>query len=70
MRLATLRSGTPDGALVVVCGRNPPESLPESVEFATADVRDTEQVASLVEGIASRHGRLDAREQRGRLAPG
>jgi NAD(P)-dependent dehydrogenase (short-subunit alcohol dehydrogenase family) len=50
---------TDDGARVVVCGRNAPESLPDGVEFATADVRDADQVASLVEGIASRHGRLD-----------
>jgi NAD(P)-dependent dehydrogenase (short-subunit alcohol dehydrogenase family) len=48
-----------EGARVVVCGRNAPESLPDGVEFATADVRDADQVASLVEGIASRHGRLD-----------
>jgi NAD(P)-dependent dehydrogenase (short-subunit alcohol dehydrogenase family) len=48
-----------EGATVVVCGRNAPESLPGGIEFAAADVREPEQVAALVEGIVDRHGRLD-----------
>ena len=50
-----------DGARVVVCGRTAPEAgaLPAHVEFVTADVRDADQVAALVDGIAERHGRLD-----------
>ncbi len=50
-----------DSARVVVCGRTAPEAgaLPANVEFVTADVRDADQVAALVDGIAERHGRLD-----------
>jgi NAD(P)-dependent dehydrogenase (short-subunit alcohol dehydrogenase family) len=48
-----------DGAQVVVCGRNAPESLPAQVEFAATDVRDADQVAQLVAGVVDRHGRLD-----------
>jgi NAD(P)-dependent dehydrogenase (short-subunit alcohol dehydrogenase family) len=48
-----------EGAQVVVCGRNAPESLSAQVEFAAADVRDADQVAQLVAGVVDRHGRLD-----------
>ena len=47
------------GADVVVCGRNEPDELPERVSFVAADVRDPEQVDSLVTSIVERHGRLD-----------
>src|SRR4051812_19348108 len=48
------------GATVVVCGRNEPaESLPDGVTFAPADVREAPQVAALVAGIVTDHGRLD-----------
>ena len=47
------------GAVVVVCGRNEPESLAEGVSFLPADVRDAEQVDGLVGQIVERHERLD-----------
>jgi NAD(P)-dependent dehydrogenase (short-subunit alcohol dehydrogenase family) len=45
------------GATVVVCGRNEPEG--DGPEFRACDVRDPEEVAALVAGIAADHGRLD-----------
>jgi NAD(P)-dependent dehydrogenase (short-subunit alcohol dehydrogenase family) len=51
------------GAGVVVCGRNQPDAPPEaegrSARFAVADVRDADQVASLLAGIVDAEGRLD-----------
>lgn len=49
------------GATVAVCGRNEPEpgTLPESVQFVTADVRDPESVAALIAAVVDRHGSLD-----------
>lgn len=51
------------GADVVICGRNEPEKLPEvggrAAVFVTADVRDPEQVARVVEATRKRFGRLD-----------
>ena len=47
------------GAHVVICGRTEPETLPEQVSFLPADVRESEQVESLVAAIVERHGRLD-----------
>lgn len=51
------------GATVVTCSRTAPESPVESggrtAEHVPADVRDEESVRALVEGIVSRHGRLD-----------
>ena len=51
------------GATVVICGRHEPEALPTAegaaATFSTADVRDPEQVNTLVDGIVARHGRLD-----------
>ncbi|GAA4843531.1 SDR family oxidoreductase [Saccharopolyspora rosea] len=51
------------GAEVHVCGRRPPERMPEhagrTARFASADVRDPEQVSALVDGIARESGRLD-----------
>jgi NAD(P)-dependent dehydrogenase (short-subunit alcohol dehydrogenase family) len=45
------------GATVVVCGRNAPDSGGHA--FHACDVRDPEQVASLVDAIVAEHGRLD-----------
>ncbi len=45
------------GATVVVCGRNEPDG--DGPEFRACDVRDPDQVAALVTGIAADHGRLD-----------
>ncbi len=51
------------GALVVVCGRQAPESLPEyqgrAAEFIAADVRDRAAVEALFAELGARHGRLD-----------
>jgi NAD(P)-dependent dehydrogenase (short-subunit alcohol dehydrogenase family) len=51
------------GAMVAICGRHEPEALPasggRSATFHTADVRDAEQVASLIDEVMARHGRLD-----------
>jgi NAD(P)-dependent dehydrogenase (short-subunit alcohol dehydrogenase family) len=50
-------------ATVVVCGRNPPETLPEvdgrCAEFITADVREAEAVEALISTVMARHGRMD-----------
>ncbi len=48
-----------EGALVAVCGRSEPEDLPTGTTFFTADVRDAEQVDTLVDRIVAEHGRLD-----------
>jgi NAD(P)-dependent dehydrogenase (short-subunit alcohol dehydrogenase family) len=45
------------GADVVVCGRNQPDDA--LGEFVPCDVRDPEQVESLVNVVAERHGHLD-----------
>lgn len=45
------------GATVVTCARRPVEGSP--YEFHACDVRDDDAVASLVETVAERHGRLD-----------
>lgn len=51
------------GAVVVICGREVPEALPEAggrkAEFIAADVRDAAAVDALFAQIAQRHGRLD-----------
>lgn len=51
------------GADVVICGRNAPESLPESggraAFFVAGDVRDPEQVDAIVTATSERTGRLD-----------
>ena len=52
-----------DGATVVVCGREPPATLPaaggRTAEFVRTDVRDRAAVDALFEHIAKQHGRLD-----------
>ncbi|KUI21859.1 short-chain dehydrogenase [Mycobacterium sp. GA-1285] len=45
------------GATVVTCARRPVEGLP--YEFHACDVRDDDAVASLIETVGERHGRLD-----------
>jgi NAD(P)-dependent dehydrogenase (short-subunit alcohol dehydrogenase family) len=51
------------GDIVVVCGREAPESLPaiedRSAEFIAADVRDAAARDALFAEIMQRHGRLD-----------
>ena len=49
------------GARVFVCGRNAPESgtLPDGIEFLTADVRDPEQGQTLIDAVLAGAGRLD-----------
>jgi NAD(P)-dependent dehydrogenase (short-subunit alcohol dehydrogenase family) len=48
-----------EGLLVVVCGRNEPDDLPAGTTFFATDVRDADQVDSLVDEVVARHGRLD-----------
>lgn len=45
------------GATVVTCARRPVDGSP--YEFIPCDVRDDDSVKALVDGIVSRHGRLD-----------
>jgi NAD(P)-dependent dehydrogenase (short-subunit alcohol dehydrogenase family) len=51
------------GAEVVICGRNEPDTLPEGggrkARFVATDVREIEQLQSLVAGIVADSGRLD-----------
>jgi NAD(P)-dependent dehydrogenase (short-subunit alcohol dehydrogenase family) len=51
------------GATVVVCARRPAESPVQvdgrAAEFIACDVRDPEQVQTMIDEIVSRHGRLD-----------
>lgn len=51
------------GATVITCARHEPDSAIEEAgrkaEFASCDVRDTDEVQQLVAGIVDRHGRLD-----------
>ncbi|WP_408896826.1 SDR family oxidoreductase [Nocardioides sp. R1-1] len=51
------------GATVEICGRSTPDSLREvdgrTPHFSPVDVREPDQVASWVEDVVRRHGRLD-----------
>jgi NAD(P)-dependent dehydrogenase (short-subunit alcohol dehydrogenase family) len=51
------------GAEVVVCGRHPPDTLPNaggrSASFVASDVRDPDQAGLVVDDAVGRHGRLD-----------
>ena len=47
------------GASVMTCGRTEPEDLPAGAAFTVADVRDAEQVDTLVAATVERFGRLD-----------
>ncbi len=52
------------GAEVVTCGRNEPDEVPSkdgrTAVFVTADVRDPDQAAAVVDTAVERFGRLDA----------
>lgn len=49
------------GATVITCARRPAEAADlAELEFHSADLRDSEAVAALVDDIVARHGRLDA----------
>jgi NAD(P)-dependent dehydrogenase (short-subunit alcohol dehydrogenase family) len=45
------------GATVVTCARRPVEDLP--YEFHACDVRDEDAVATMIDAIVARHGRID-----------
>lgn len=53
------------GAAVTICGRHQPEATPlasdgsTTAEFFAADVREPDQVDSLIATILERHGRID-----------
>lgn len=47
------------GATVIACARRAPDEPAPGIEFAPCDVRDATAVATLIEGIVERHGRLD-----------
>ncbi|HEV7526781.1 MAG TPA: SDR family oxidoreductase [Acidimicrobiia bacterium] len=47
------------GAHVLVCCRNEPDSLPDGVEFVAADVREPEQIDTVIAACVERFGRLD-----------
>jgi NAD(P)-dependent dehydrogenase (short-subunit alcohol dehydrogenase family) len=47
------------GARVLTCGRKPPSTLDDGVDFFAADVRDPDQAAGLVAEAVRRFGRLD-----------
>jgi len=52
-----------EGAHVVICGRNEPESLPEAdgqvARFVSADVRDPDQIDAVIKAATEPTGRLD-----------
>jgi NAD(P)-dependent dehydrogenase (short-subunit alcohol dehydrogenase family) len=48
------------GATVVVCARRPPEAPLAGAEFVPLDLRDPAAVGAFFDGVAARHGRLDA----------
>ena len=47
------------GCKVIACGRNRPETLPQGVSFAAADVRDAAAASALVDEVVREHGRID-----------
>ena len=47
------------GAHTAVCCRNEPESLPDDTLFVAADVRDAEQIDTVIDATVERFGRLD-----------
>ncbi|HET9731149.1 MAG TPA: SDR family oxidoreductase [Acidimicrobiales bacterium] len=47
------------GYSVATCGRRQPEPPPAGAEFRVCDVRDPDQVASLVSAVSDRFGRID-----------
>jgi NAD(P)-dependent dehydrogenase (short-subunit alcohol dehydrogenase family) len=57
--LGIARAFAAAGAIVVVCGRNEPSSVPEGLRFVAADVRDPEQARRAVDQAVDWYGRLD-----------
>jgi NAD(P)-dependent dehydrogenase (short-subunit alcohol dehydrogenase family) len=57
--LALVQAFAEAGDRVVACGRNEPPAGAFPSAFFPCDVRDPEQVRSLVAAVASEHGRLD-----------
>jgi len=47
------------GAIVVVCARKEPESLPHGWSFVSGDLRDGEAAWAVIDGVVEEHGRLD-----------
>jgi NAD(P)-dependent dehydrogenase (short-subunit alcohol dehydrogenase family) len=47
------------GATVVACARRAPDEAVPGVEFLACDVRDGEQVSTMLDELVTRHGRLD-----------
>ena len=47
------------GANVLVCCRTEPESLPDGIAFCAADVRDPDQIDTVIANCMERYGRLD-----------
>jgi NAD(P)-dependent dehydrogenase (short-subunit alcohol dehydrogenase family) len=47
------------GATVVACARRAPDEAVPGVEFLACDVRDGEQVSTMLDDLVARHGRLD-----------
>lgn len=51
------------GALVVICGRGEPETLPEvngnCAEFHSVDLRDADACFGFIDTVAKQHGRID-----------
>lgn len=47
------------GMTVIACARRPPEAPIDGLDYRPCDVRDADQVASLVQQIAQDYGRLD-----------
>jgi NAD(P)-dependent dehydrogenase (short-subunit alcohol dehydrogenase family) len=49
-----------EGASVVTCARNAPESaLPEGASFIAADITDEASVSEVIDATLERHGRID-----------
>jgi NAD(P)-dependent dehydrogenase (short-subunit alcohol dehydrogenase family) len=47
------------GATVAICGRTRPDDDGGRLDFFEADVRDPDQVKSLIDAVVGRLGRLD-----------
>ncbi|MGC2675730.1 MAG: SDR family NAD(P)-dependent oxidoreductase, partial [Mycobacterium sp.] len=49
-----------EGASVVTCARNAPESaLPEGASFIAADITDEASVSGVIDATVERYGRID-----------
>lgn len=47
------------GATLIICGRRPPESLPNNTYFISLDIRDVEAAQTLVNFATEKTGRID-----------